>query len=83
MATVCFDDTLTSKKDDAVCILILGTARNHTETQLKGQATTEVTNMRRKNNGTSAGLKSCAITDEPKRVLCPFQADCLVKLDYI
>lgn len=31
----------------------------------------------------SAGLKSSAIPDEAKRVLCPFQEDCLVKLDYI
>lgn len=30
-----------------------------------------------------AGLKSSDITDEPERVLCPFQEDCLVKLDYI
>lgn len=58
-----------------------------------GQATTWVTNavwkcMQLKNKtdcnrSISAGLKSNAITDEPKRVLCPFQEDCLVKLDYI
>ena len=31
----------------------------------------------------SEGLKSNAITDEPKKWLCPFQEDWLVKLDYI
>lgn len=57
----------------------------------KVPATTGVTNVlraRHKNKpgcnlSISAGLKSSAIADGPKRVLCPFQEDCLVKLDYI
>lgn len=69
---------------------IPGTVLDNNKMQLKATEPLEETKMyphatytKPTNLSIFVVLKSSVITDEPKRVLCPFQEDCLVKLDYI
>lgn len=65
---------------------IPGTVLDNNKMQLKATEPLEKTKMYihiPTNLSIFVVLKSSVITDEPKRVLCPFQEDCLIKLDYI